>query len=1123
MAVVSPGRSRRRGSRPIAADGSDPQWYKDAIIYEVHVRAFRDSNADGTGDFRGLTEKLDYLRDLGVTAIWILPFYPSPLKDDGYDIADYTSVHPDYGTLNDVRAFIREAHKRGLRVITELVCNHTSDQHPWFQRARQAKPGSPWRDFYVWSDTTDRYADARIIFQDFETSNWAWDPVAGAYYWHRFYSHQPDLNFENPKVHEAIFKVMDQWFEMGVDGLRLDAIPYLFEREGTNCENLPETHAFLRQLRAHVDQTFKDRLLLAEANQWPEDSVAYFGAGDECHMAFHFPVMPRMFMAVRMEDRFPIIDILDQTPPIPETSQWALFLRNHDELTLEMVTDEERDYMYRVYAEDPQMRINLGIRRRLAPLLGNHRRRLELMNGLLFSLPGTPVIYYGDEIGMGDNVYVGDRNGVRTPMQWSGTLNAGFSEANRQQLYLPVIVDPEYHYEAINVDVQQANPHSLLWWMKRLIGLRKEHPAFSRGSLEFLHPENRRVLAFVRSHDDETILVVANLSRFAQHASIDLSAWAGRIPVELFGRVEFPEIGDGPYFLSLGPHEFFWFTLEHPVDGHAAHVPTEELPILIAAGPVADIDHDPASIALSQILAAWARGRRWFRGKARRIKRADLRDLVRVQFGGWRGGIFLLEVEYTEGDPELYVVPLAALETGAAATFLGDHPDAGVARIRTPGGKADTYVLVDATQIPEFATVLLRAISDRRRLKGQHGEFVGRPGRAMRGLRGPGAEQLEPSSVRSEQTNSSFILGDQLILKLFRVLEPGPNPDLEIGNFLTERGFASTPAVAGALEYRGATGTSAAAIVQAFVPNQGDLFGYTVDALRTYLELATAGRVAPAPVQPSIGAILAAAGTQPPEVIREAIGGYLDTARLLGVRTAELHATLATGGDDPDFAPEPFSELYQRSVYQAIHGTIRESLTLLERRRHNLSGRVAEEAAEVLGLEDEADRRIKGLYRRKLGGMRIRIHGDFHAGQVLNTGRDLMIIDFEGEPARPLSERRLKRSPLRDVAGMIRSFHYAAYGSLLRPEFGAWLRPEDALEQEPWVRSWYFWVSAAFLGGYLEEAGEAGFLPSRADDREILLDAFLLLKAYYELSYELNNRPDWVEIPLRGILQLLGR
>src|SRR5688572_15053139 len=529
-------------------------WYKDAVIYEVHVRAFFDSNNDGIGDFAGLTQKLDYLKDLGVTAIWLLPFYPSPLLDDGYDIAGYTDIHSAYGNLRDARTFIREAHRRGLRVITELVTNHTSDQHPWFQRARRARPGSAARDFYVWSDTPEKYKEARIIFKDFESSNWSWDAVANAYYWHRFYRHQPDLNFENPRVHVAIRRAMDFWLEAGVDGLRLDAIPYLFEREGTSCENLPEGYQFLKDLRGYIDRRYKFRMLLAEANQWPEDAVAYFGEGDMCNMAFHFPLMPRLFMSIHMEDRFPIVDIVRQTPPIPENTQWAVFLRNHDELTLEMVTDEERDYMYRVYASEQTMRINLGIRRRLAPLLGNHRRRVELMNGLLFALPGTPVIYYGDEIGMGDNVYLGDRNGVRTPMQWSADRNAGFSRANPQKLYLPVIIDPEYNYETVNVEAQSENQHSLLWWTRRLIALRKRYKAFGRGTLEFLQPENRKVLAFIRRFEDERILVIANLSRFVQGVTLDLSEFRGMSLVEMFGRVELPSVGDQPYFLTLGPH-----------------------------------------------------------------------------------------------------------------------------------------------------------------------------------------------------------------------------------------------------------------------------------------------------------------------------------------------------------------------------------------------------------------------------------------------------------------------------------------------------------------------------------------------------------------------------------------
>ena len=525
----------------------DPLWFKDVVFYEVHVRTFSDSNADGVGDFNGLTGKLDYLQDLGVTAIWVLPFYPSPLRDDGYDITDYRTINPAYGTMADFRRFLRQAHLRGMRVVTELVINHTSDQNPWFQRARTSPAGSNYRNYYVWSDDPSKYSDARIIFKDSEPSNWTFDPVANSYYWHRFFHHQPDLNFDNPSVQKEIFRLVDYWFGMGVDGLRLDAVPYLFEREGTSCENLPETHVFLKSLRAHVDAKFSNRMLLAEANQWPEDAVKYFGDGDECHMAFHFPVMPRLFMAIQMEDRFPIIDILRQTPEIPEGAQWGMFLRNHDELTLEMVTDEERDYMYRVYAHDPQARINLGIRRRLAPLLGNDLRQIQLMNALLFSMPGTPVLYYGDEIGMGDNVYLGDRLGVRTPMQWSGDRNGGFSKANPQRLYSPPVIDPGYHYEAVNVESQQANPNLLLWWMKRLIGLRKQSPAFGRGSVEFLYPDNPKVLAFVSTYEEQSILVVANLSRYAQGVQLDMSRFAGSSLIEMFGNYILDSLSPTPF------------------------------------------------------------------------------------------------------------------------------------------------------------------------------------------------------------------------------------------------------------------------------------------------------------------------------------------------------------------------------------------------------------------------------------------------------------------------------------------------------------------------------------------------------------------------------------------------
>jgi maltose alpha-D-glucosyltransferase/alpha-amylase len=541
----------------------DPLWYKDAIIYELHVKAFADGNEDGVGDFQGLLGKLDYVQTLGVTCLWLLPFFPSPLRDDGYDIADYRNVHAAYGTLDDFQRFLRAAHERRMQVIIELVVNHTSDQHPWFQRARHAPPGSPEREYYVWSDTDDEYRDARIIFVDSERSNWSWDAAARAYYWHRFFFHQPDLNYDNPAVLQEILAVMDFWLDMGVDGFRLDAVPYLVERPDTDCENLPDTHRVIKAIRRHIDEHYENRMLLAEANQLPAQVRAYFGEGDECHMAYHFPVMPRLFMGLHLEDRFPITEVMEQTPPLPEACQWALFLRNHDELTLEMVTDDERDYMYLAYSMDPQARLNLGIRRRLAPLLGNSRRRIELMTGLLFSFPGTPVVYYGDEIGMGDNVYLGDRNGVRTPMQWTGDRNAGFSRANPERLYSPVVMDAVYGYPAVNVESEESDSSSLLHWMRNMIALRKLFRVFGRGTLEFIKPSNRKVLVYLRCHQQDKILCVANLSRFVQPVELDLTALEGCTPVEMIGYTEFPRIGRSPYFLTLGPYDFYWFELQH--------------------------------------------------------------------------------------------------------------------------------------------------------------------------------------------------------------------------------------------------------------------------------------------------------------------------------------------------------------------------------------------------------------------------------------------------------------------------------------------------------------------------------------------------------------------------------
>jgi maltose alpha-D-glucosyltransferase/alpha-amylase len=1119
---MADGMIRQEGKATVGEDSR--LWYKDAVIYELHVRAFLDSNGDGIGDFSGLTQKLDYLRDLGVTSLWLLPFCPSPLRDDGYDSADYTGIHPDYGTLSDFKTFLREAHRRNLRVITELVLNHTSDQHPWFQRARRAKPGSPWRDFYVWSDTPDRYKEARIIFKDFESSNWAWDPVAKAYYWHRFYSHQPDLNYDSPQVQKAVLGVLDFWFGMGVDGLRLDAVPYLYEREGTNCENLSETYEFLRKLRGHVDGKYGNRLLLAEANQWPEDAVAYFGTGDICHMAYHFPLMPRLFMAIRMEDRFPIIDILQQTPEIPQSSQWAMFLRNHDELTLEMVTDEERDYMYRVYASDPRARINLGIRRRLAPLLGNHRRRMELMNGLLLSMPGSPIIYYGDEIGMGDNIYLGDRNGVRTPMQWSADRNAGFSRANSQRLYLPIIIDPEYHYEAVNVEAQQNNHHSLLWWMKRLIALRKRYKAFGRGSLSFLAPENRKVLAFIRRYQDESILVVANLSRFVQYVELDLSGLAGMVPVEIFGRTPFPAIGNQPYFLTLGPHSFYWFILEPQAAAREkidVRTVASQLPLLTVSGRWGAILAGKARAALEEILPEYLRTRRWFGGKARHIKAATIREVVPVPNADSMYYLTFVKVEYGGEEAETYALPIAYGAGEKRTALLRNHPEGAIARLQLQGESGEG-VLYDALLEPGFCAALLEAIARPHKRRGREGEFVPMHTRVFREIRGPENIPLAPALLQAEQSNTSVVYGDRFILKLFRRLEPGENPDLEIGRFLTAGGFPHIPPVAGALEYRkGRAEMMTLAVLQGFVPNQGDAWKYTSERLSHYFEAAMARRDEVETLSLPQGHPQDLMWDEPPRQAVDTIGPYLESARLLGRRTGELHLALASAPDDPAFAPEPFSKLYQRSLYQSMRSLTGQVLQLLRRNLSKIPEGARGRGEAVLGAEGRILQCFNALAKAKITAMRLRCHGDYHLGQVLVSGKDFVIMDFEGEPARPLSERRIKRSPLRDVAGMLRSFHYATYNALFALGERGLARTQDLALVQFLAEFWYLWVSAAFLKAYFDMASRGSFLPKSREELRVLMDAYLLEKVIYEIGYELNNRPDWVKIPLQGALSQL--
>jgi maltose alpha-D-glucosyltransferase / alpha-amylase len=1077
----------------------DPFWYKDAVIYELHVRAFYDATADGMGDFIGLTQKLDYLQDLGITAIWVLPFCPSPWKDDGYDIANYTNVHPAYGTLRDFRNFLREAHSRGLHVISELVLNHTSDQHVWFQRSRRAPPGSRWRNYYVWSDSPEKYGEARIIFKDFESSNWTWDPVAKAYFWHRFYSHQPDLNFDNPEVRQTMRNVMDFWLDMGVDGLRLDAVPYLYEREGTNCENLPETHTFLKELRANIDLKYRNRMLLAEANQWPEDAIAYFGSGDECHMAFHFPLMPRLFMAIRMEDRYPVTEILQLTPPIPDMCQWALFLRNHDELTLEMVTDEERDYMYRVYAGDRYMRLNLGIRRRLAPLLENDRRRIELMNALLFSLPGTPVIYYGDEIGMGDNFYLGDRNGVRTPMQWSGDRNAGFSRANPQKLFLPVIIDPEYHYEAINVETQQNNPHSLLWWMKRILGLRKQWKALGRGTLAFQYAENRRVLAFIRAYENEEILVVANLSRFAQCAEIDLAKYQGLVPRELFGKTSFPPITERPYFLSLAPHAFYWFALE------AKEAPAETLRVRRGEPPVLTIESweniFTASVraAVARMIPAFLFQSRWFRGKSRTIRSTEIQEVI--PWSRSNSYLLLIAVEYSDGDPELYTLPLSLVIGESAA------PAFALIRLQAPDGS--TALLHSGLRDREFCDEMLAAILRRRRIPGQQSELVAMHNRMLRGLLGEDRTRLEPRVAEVDQENTTVFFGDRLALKFLRKVEPGPLPEQEIGEVLTNREFPHVAPLAGWLERHGPNGDrTTIALLHGFVRDATEAWQFTINHLGLFFEQALARGPAGPPAE-----------GVPAESVQEWIGAYLETIRLLGTRTGQLHGALASATENEAFRPEPFTDFYRHGLYHGILTRCGRLMEQLRGRLQTLPDEVRPEAQRVLDREAAIRARLQFLRDQRLNAMRIRLHGDYHLGQALFTGKDFIIIDFEGDSGRPLSERRIKRSPLEDVASMLDSFYHAAHSVLLGKTPGVTPQPETLHALEGWAKFWFRAVAGEFVRAYRGTEGVAPLLPSEPDHIRHLMVIFLLDRAFRKLTFELTHAPERIHIPARSILE----
>jgi maltose alpha-D-glucosyltransferase / alpha-amylase len=1096
---------------------TDPLWYKDAIIYELHVRAFKDSNGDGIGDFQGLIQKLDYLQDLGVTCLWLLPFFPSPLKDDGYDISDYLGVHPMYGTIEDFQSFLREAHERGLQVLIELVINHTSEQHPWFQAARIAPPGSPERDFYVWSDTYRKYADARIIFTDTEKSNWTWDPVAKAYYWHRFFSHQPDLNFENPRVVEEVVKIMKYWLDMGVDALRFDAIPYLFEREGTNCENLPETHVVIKRLRREMDENHANRMILAEANQWPSDVRPYFGDGDECHMAFHFPLMPRIYMALRQEDRLPITDIIAQTPSIPENCQWALFLRNHDELTLEMVTNDERDYMYLAYSADPRMRINLGIRRRLAPLVDNSRRRIELLISLLFSFPGSPVIYYGDEIGMGDNVYLGDRNGVRTPMQWNADRNAGFSTATPARLYSPVIMDSVWGYQAINVEAQQGDSSSLLNWMRNMIALRKLFRVFGRGAIEILNPANRKVLAYLRSDGEENVLCVANLSRFAQPVDLDLSKLEGMVPVEMLGYVDFPVIERQPYRLTLGPYGFLWLELHPRPEASAAADLTEKSALSFAHGWEGIFAGSERERLEKSVLAEYLAAQRWFAGKSRQIKTTRIIDWIELQKSS--SAVAFIDVNYDSGTPETYIVFLGVTLGEEAEELRRSTPNAVIAPIVTNGGASG--LLHDGTLADPTCREILAVIEKARDLNAHHGNVLGITGAAFAGiLKNARSSALRVRRGSAEQSNTSVFFGDRFILKLFRRPEPGINPDCEIGKYLTDEvRFDRIPPFAGSIEYRPSDRHEplTLAMLQGYVENEGDGWTWTIEELDRYYEAS-----APVPFPEKFAAefdrtALDLSESPPSQLARDHIGMYLDAAATLGRCTAELHLALATPTHNPSFSPEELTKADLTALYAQTRDHATTVFDALKARVPYLPDDLIEIAGSVLSKRRRVLQYLERFDQSELQTKRIRIHGDYHLGQVLRVKTDFAILDFEGEPARPLEYRRSKQSPIKDVAGMVRSFSYAAYASL----FNYVARhPADFAKLEPWAQMWEKSVSAEFLRAYRQTIAGSQLIPDNCEDFRMLLDTFLLDKVLYEVRYELNSRPAWLRIPLAGILSL---
>ena len=1075
----------------------DNLWYKDAVIYQLHVKAFADSNNDGIGDFAGLTEKLGYLQELGVTTLWLLPFYPSPGRDDGYDISDYGSVNPDFGSMKDFKRFIQEAKKRGLRVITELVINHTSDQHHWFKRARRSDPKSSARNWYVWSDTDQKYLGTRIIFTDTEKSNWTWDPEAGQFYWHRFFSHQPDLNFDNPRVVSAILQVMKRWLDAGVDGFRLDAIPYLCERENTSNENLPETHTVIKRLRAALDAYSKNKVLLAEANQWPEDVQEYFGEGDECQMAYHFPLMPRIYMAIAQEDRFPITDILRQTPDIPANCQWALFLRNHDELTLEMVTDVERDYLWSTYAHDPRARINLGIRRRLAPLMDNDRRKIELMNSLLFSFPGTPIIYYGDEIGMGDNIYLGDRNGVRTPMQWSPDRNGGFSRCDPARLYAPLIMDPVYGYEAVNVEAQSRSLSSLLSATRRLLSVRKSTLAFGRGTMTFIRPTNRAVLAYVRQYNDEVILCVANLSRAAQATELDLSPWKERIPLEMLGRTRFPAIGELPYMITLAPYGFYWFQLQE-ADGSEPAIPRalpefETLVVPLNATWVSLAR--TRSVFECDVLPGHLARTRWYPERdPKEIHPVVTSAMPFCDIGDNRPWLAFFQT--TQGSVTTrYVLPMQI--EWVRFDRERNNPRA-FAAVRQ-GAREGTLLDVATDHI--FIAIFLRNLRQSVVVEenGNHLEFKPTSKFSGQAVRQP--ERIR--AVETEQSNSTALVDNDYVVKIYRKLEAGINPEIEMGRFLTEvAGFANTPALLGSCEFVEGEQRSAIGVVHAFVQNQGD--GWTVSS--AYLDRFVDDQ-----------RLLSAHEDRSGRGEQQAL--YLRLMSQTGRRVGEMHLALASNSDLPDFAPEPTRpEDVERWIADVMARAGR-VLDTLKQRRDGLKEADRTLVDQLLALGPDLHERLRALLPRDIDSLNIRHHGDFHLGQMLIVKDDIVIIDFEGEPRRSLAERRSKAPAARDVAGLIRSIDYSVTAALER---ALEMANDEQSKLASALSEWRDRSTASFLAGYREIMANQRLWPADPHAAHDMLNFFLLEKVFYEIEYELSHRPEWLRVPLTGVLRILS-